>query len=152
MAVYSFLNVQASLTGPGAEGINLGAGAAVAEEGITTEIPTDKNTATWGADGALMHSLHAARPGQISIKLLKTSPMNNVLQAAYNTQSTSAALWGQNIISINDPVRGDKVQITEAAFVKQPGLAFAKEGNTNDWVFIGKISQVLGASTPGLAV
>jgi len=39
--------------------IDLGYGAAIAEEGITFAMAGDKNTMTIGADGEGMHSLHA---------------------------------------------------------------------------------------------
>ncbi len=56
MGVYSFLNVNATIAGPGGA-FNLAAGAAAAEEGITIEAAEDKNVMTIGADGQGQHSL-----------------------------------------------------------------------------------------------
>ncbi len=35
-----------------------------------------KNTMTIGADGEVMHSLHADKSGTVTVNLLKTSPTN----------------------------------------------------------------------------
>jgi hypothetical protein len=58
MGVYSFLDVSATISGPGGT-FSIGSDAGVAEEGITTAYTGEKNTMTIGADGAGMHSLHA---------------------------------------------------------------------------------------------
>jgi hypothetical protein len=57
-----------------------------------------KNTMTIGADGEVMHSLHAGKSGTITVTLLKTSPVNKKLSLMYNAQSQSSALWGNNVI------------------------------------------------------
>ena len=57
--VYSFLNVNATMAGPGGV-LNLAAGAAAAEEGLTIEPVEDKNVMTIGADGKGQHSLIAS--------------------------------------------------------------------------------------------
>lgn len=69
---YSFQDVTATLTGPSGD-IDLGAGSANAEEGITIAYAGAKNTMTIGADGEGMHSLHADKSGVITVNLLKTS-------------------------------------------------------------------------------
>ncbi len=58
MSAYSFLNIVAAIAGPGAA-FNLGAGAAVSEEGITISPNEDKNTMVIGADGKGQHTLVA---------------------------------------------------------------------------------------------
>ena len=50
MSTYSFQDVVATLVGPTGT-VNLGYGAAVAEEGITVEMAGDKNTMMIGSDG-----------------------------------------------------------------------------------------------------
>ncbi|MDI8107039.1 PfkB family carbohydrate kinase, partial [Salmonella enterica subsp. enterica serovar Anatum] len=40
-----------------------------------------------GADGEVMHSLHADKSGTVTVNLLKTSPTNKKLSLAYNAQS-----------------------------------------------------------------
>jgi hypothetical protein len=144
MRAYSFLDVQASITGPGGS-FNLGNGAGNAEEGITTEMTEDKNTMTTGADGTPMHSLHAGKGGTVTVRLLKTSPVNAQLQAMYDLQSTTSAMWGQNIISINNSASGDNVGCRAVAFKKVPNNTYAKDGGTNEWVFdAGFIDSILG--------
>lgn len=144
MSTYSFLDVTASLTGPTGV-IDLGQGSANSEEGITVAMGGNKNTMTIGADGEVMHSLHADKSGTITVNLLKTSPTNKKLSLAYNAQSQSSATWGNNVIVIRNKVSGDIITARSVAFQKQPDNANAKTGNTMPWVFdCGKIDQVLG--------
>ncbi|HBD6334633.1 TPA: DUF3277 family protein [Shigella flexneri] len=144
MAAYSFLDVTASLTGPTGV-IDLGQGSANSEEGITQTMGGNKNTMTIGADGEVMHSLHADKSGTITVTLLKTSPVNKKLSLAYNAQSQSSATWGNNVIVIRNTASGDISTARSCAFQKQPDFNNAKEGGTVAWVFdCGKIDQLLG--------
>ncbi|HAV9905470.1 DUF3277 family protein [Escherichia coli] len=144
MATYSFLDVTASLIGPTGV-IDLGQGSANSEEGITQTMGGNKNTMTIGADGEVMHSLHADKSGTITVTLLKTSPVNKKLSLAYNAQSQSSATWGNNVIVIRNTASGDISTARSCAFQKQPDFNNAKEGGTVDWVFdCGKIDQLLG--------
>lgn len=72
MSTYSFMDVTATLTGPTGS-IDLGYGSASSEEGIVVAMGGPKNTMTIGADGEVMHSLHADKSGTITVNLLKTS-------------------------------------------------------------------------------
>lgn len=144
MSTYSFLDTQATISGPGGS-FNIGSGAAVAKEGITIEPAGDKNTMTIAADGAGMHSLHADKSGSITVRLLKTSPVNAQLMAMYNLQQTSAALWGQNVIEINNPVIGENNGCRGVAFKKKPTIVYAEEGQLNEWTFdVIAIDSILG--------
>lgn len=144
MPTYSFMDVSASMTGPTGI-IDLGYGAANAEEGITVAMAEAKNTMTVGADGEVMHSLHAGKAGAVTVTLLKTSPVNKKLSLAYNAQSLSSALWGNNVFVVRNSASGDLVTIRSAAFQKQPDFANAKDGGTVSWVFDGgKVDELLG--------
>ncbi|QXR22321.1 DUF3277 family protein [Citrobacter freundii] len=144
MATYSFLDVTASLTGPTGV-IDLGQGSANSKEGITQTMGGNKNTMTIGADGEVMHSLHADKSGTITVTLLKTSPVNKKLSLAYNAQSQSSATWGNNVIVIRNTASGDISTARSCAFQKQPDFNNAEEGGTVAWVFdCGKIDQLLG--------
>ncbi|EFN5693370.1 DUF3277 family protein [Escherichia coli] len=144
MSTYSFLDVTASLTGPTGV-IDLGQGSANSEEGITVAMGGNKNTMTIGADGEVMHSLHADKSGTITVTLLKTSPVNKKLSLAYNAQSQSSDTWGNNVIVIRNTASGDISTARSCAFQKQPDFNNAKEGGTVAWVFdCGKIDQLLG--------
>lgn len=146
MGTYSFLDVQASILGPGGS-FSLGNGAGVAEEGITTAMGEDKNTMVTGADGTPMHSLHASKSGTVTVRLLKTSPTNAKLNSMYNLQTTTAAAHGLNVIVITNPVNGDVITCTMCAFKKHPDQVQAKDANTNEWVFdAGYIDTSLGGS------
>ncbi|AYZ20363.1 DUF3277 family protein [Klebsiella sp. FDAARGOS_511] len=141
---YSFIDVSASLTGPTGS-IDLGYGSANSEEGITVVMAEAKNTMTVGADGEVMHSLHAGKSGTITVTLLKISPVNKKLSLMYNAQSQSSATWGNNVIVVRNKVSGDISTARSCAFQKQPDHANAKVGNTVSWVFdCGKIDQLLG--------
>jgi len=145
MATYSFLNVNAAIAGPGGAA-NLASGAAVSEEGITVEAAEDKNIMTIGADGAGQHSLVASDARTVTIRLLKTSPINAILMAMYNVQSSSSSLWGRNVITIGDTGAGDAIALQQVAFKKVPTITYAKEGGMNEWTFdCVKGDAILGA-------
>ncbi len=131
--VYSFLDVNAALVGPGGF-INMGAGSGNAEEGITITPTGEKNVMTIGADGSGMHSLLADKSGTVTARFLKTSPTNQLLAAMYMFQTSSASQHGQNVITITDS-RGDAIICRSCAFKKAPDLNYAKEGGMVEWVW-----------------
>lgn len=150
MSTYSFLDVHAAITGPGGA-FPLGSGVGAAEEGITIARSEDKNTMTTGADGEVMHSLHAGKSGQVTIRLLKTSPVNALLMGMYEFQTTSSTRHGQNTITVGDVARGDFITAREVAFKKAPDLTWAKTANTVEWTFdAGKIDGLLGVGRPSI--
>lgn len=144
MATYSFKDVQCTLTGPGGYASLGGDGGGVSDEGITIEPTEDVDTMTTGAAGDIMHSLHAARPANISIRLLKTSPNNAVLSTLFSFQTSSSAFHGRNVIAVSDFVSGDIVTCTQVAFSKHAGVTYSKDGNYNEWTFKGKVTFALG--------
>lgn len=147
MPTYSFLDVNASLVGPGGA-VNLGQGSAATEEGISVEATEDIDTMTIGADGTPMHSLHANKSGSVTIRLQKTSPVNQKLAQMYAFQTASGANHGQNVISINNSSTQDSITCQQVAFKKAPSITYAKEGGMNEWVFnAGIIDRTLGSVT-----
>lgn len=141
---YSFLDITASLSGPGGT-IALGAGAGAAEEGITITPTGPLNGMLIGADGEGMHSLFGDRSGKITVRLLKTSPTNAQLSQLVAFQRASASLHGQNTVVINDASRNDNITATQVAFAKIPDLTYAKEGGTVEWEFDAvRITPTLG--------
>lgn len=145
MSTYSFLDVVAAISGPGGS-INLAAGAAAAEEGISIEPVDDKSTMTIGAGGQGMHNLSASEASTVTVRLLKTSPVNAQLQTMYNAQTQSSMLHGRNTITVRDVARGDDITLQQVAFKKRPAINYAKEGGTVEWLFDAiTTSQVLGA-------
>jgi hypothetical protein len=144
VAAYSFLNIVAAIAGPGAA-FNLGAGAAVAEEGITIAPNEDKNAMVIGADGKGQHTLIASNGGLITMRFLKTSPTNGFLQLAYDLQSASSALWGQNLITVADTARLELTTCQSCAFKKKPEIVYDKAGPMIEWTFDSlTINSVLG--------
>ena len=141
---YSFKDVSANLVGPTGTA-NLGYGAAISEEGITIDMGGDKNTMHIGADGTPMHSLHADKSGTVTVRTLKTSPTNAILQTMYDAQQLSSTVWGQNLIIIRENQSGDITTCQSCAFKKKPNLKYAKDADVLDWVFdAGTIDTVLG--------
>jgi len=148
MATYSFLDVTAAMSGAGGN-INLGAGSAVSEEGITVEAVEDKSIMTIGADGAGMHSLIASEASTVTIRLLKTSPVNNQLHEMYKQNTISSANHGANTITIRNAATGDNITLQQVAFKKRPTITYAKEGGMNEWTFDAvKTEMTLGVGTP----
>ncbi|MCT4709016.1 DUF3277 family protein [Enterobacteriaceae bacterium H11S18] len=144
MGTYSFMDVTASLTGMTSV-IDLGAGSANADEGISVSMGVAKNTMTIGIDGEVMQSMTPGKSGTITVTLMKTSPANKKLMQAYNTQVLSSATWGRNTIVIRNTASGDTITASSVAFQKLPDNKNGKEGGSVAWAFdCGKIDQVLG--------
>jgi hypothetical protein len=131
---YSFLDVQAAIVGPGGS-FALGVGAGVVKEGITIVPNEDIDIQTVGADGQGMHSLVANRSGKITIRLLKTSPVNQQLALLLAAQRLSASLHGLNTITLVNKSSGDVITAQQCAFARVPDLTYAAEGGFNEWVF-----------------
>lgn len=146
LGTYSFLDVVATMTGPGVQ-VNLGAGAAAAEEGISTEMIEETDTMRGGADGAQMHSLHGSKAARVMVRYLKTSPTNSILDAAYRYQRQSGLLWGKNVLVVANPVTGDKYVYTQVAFTKHPNNGWDKEGPVIEWEFnCGVMEPLIGSN------
>lgn len=143
-SAYSFKDVVSSLTGPTGDA-DLGYGAAIADEGLTFDMANDKNSMTIGADGKGMHSLHADKSGVVTIRVLKTSPLNAILMQMYDAQQASSLLWGQNVIVARETQSGDITTAVQCAFKKKPNIKYAKDGDILDWPFDAiEIDTVLG--------
>jgi len=144
MTTYSFQDVTCSIVGTGLA-CQLASEAGAAEEGVTIDMEADKTNLTTGADGSYMHSLHAANAGTVTVRLLKTSPYNAILMAAYNAQRISSALWGKNIITLVQNNADDSIVAAGCGFLRQPNLEYAMDGGTVTWAFrSGSITGFLG--------
>lgn len=148
MAAYSFLDVVATINGPGGS-IQLGNGAGAAEEGITIERRGDRNTMTIGADGSGMHSLHADKSGTVTVRLLKTSPQNQLLSVMFDLQTQSSAIWGQNVIAVSNPATGDITTCRGCAFHQHSPITYTKEGGMNTWAFDAILVDGILGVAPG---
>jgi hypothetical protein len=143
VGTYSFTDVLANLVGPGGS-INLGSGAGATEEGISVEYKDDKNIQTTGADGSVMNSLNASKSGRVIVRILKTSPVNAQLSQMYNLQSQTSANWGTNVISIRNPISGDSITATYAAFKKHSPITYDRDGRHCEWEFDAMLDVTLG--------
>lgn len=132
MKTYSFLDFHGSLVGPGGI-INIGAGSGSAEEGVTVEPLEETDKMVIGADGSGMHSLNGSRAAKVTVRLLKTSPVNGLLMQMYNFQRVSSLLWGKNVLTMRDVARGDQYVAREVAFTKMPTNTYGKDGGMLEW-------------------
>lgn len=145
---YSFLDFHASFTGPTGS-FDIGSEAATAEEGVSISFMDDKATLTMGAGSDGMHSLHAGKAGTVTVRLLKTSPVNALLSAAYNAQTASSIVYGQNTINLRNVATGDNIIARQCGFRKHPDINYQKDGGTMEWVFNAiKIDVILGDGNP----
>lgn len=141
---YSFIDVQASITGPGGS-LDLGYGSGNSKEGITVTRTQDRNNMTVGADGSVMHSLRADKSGTVTLRYIKTSDLNAKLQAMFNVQSLDSSLWGSNLISLTQKASGDKVVCSFCAFSRDPDMTYAEDGDMIEWAFqCGQIDVIRG--------
>ena len=142
---YSFLSVTAAIAGPGGSFSLSSAG--VGDGGIRIAMAQDKNRMNIGAAGDGMHSMIAAKAGRITVSLLKTAPGNAQMSQLYRYQQNTPSTWGQNVISIANPVTGDAINCSACAFVKQSDIVYSTEGGMNEWIFESiNIDEVLGNS------
>ena len=143
---YSFLDVNATLQGPG--GTYSLSENGIANEGITIET-NERVTTVYGADGEWMHSLHAARGGRVTIRALRTGLINAFLSQLFAFDTSSSANTGQNLITVTDLLRGDDWTIFGAALVKLPTNTYATEGGIVEWQFnAGDIHGAFGVGRP----
>jgi structural protein KPP10_ORF10 len=141
---YAFSDVTATLEGPTGQ-IDLGYGNMNAEEAITIEAAGDKNTMQIGSDGEGQHSLAADKSGQITCRFLKTSSTNALLMAAYDAQTLTSTLHGQNVILVRQTAAGDVHTGRSCAFKKRPRVVYGKNAELMEWVFdVIKLDSVLG--------
>lgn len=142
---YSFKNVNCAIVGPGGA-FSLGSDAGAADEGISFSAVSEIGTLTVGAGGDAMHNLMASKAGKATVRLLKTSPVNAQLSAMQAFQRSSAALYGQNTLTLVNNVSGDVISCQQVGFAKVPDLNYGKEGGTVEWEFnIGIMDPALGA-------
>lgn len=134
MPTFAFANTLASISGPNGN-FDFGYGAGNSEGGITMSFVEDVNTMTIGADGQVMHSLHSGKGAIMTVRLLKTSPVNALFEAMYNLDRAGGTGHGQNTIAIRDMARGDHITGQQVAFAKPPDITYAKDGGEMVWTF-----------------
>lgn len=151
MPSYSFRNVLAAIDGPGGA-FPLSGGVGNAKEGITIAATTDENVMTKGADDFTQHSMIEDSSATVTIRLLKSSPVNALLMGLRNSQKLAGSVvWGQNKIVVTDRARGDLHVLTEVAFKKVPDLEYGAEAAPVEWTFdAGHWQPLLGVGTPEL--
>ena len=146
MATYALIDVQATIVGPGLA-LPIGAGAGLAEEGISIEAVENVGHMVIGGDGTPMQVLQSNKGYRVTLHLLKTSPTNAPLMAAQQSQRTTGALWGRNTFSLTNMITGDEFSGQAVAFEKTPRIDYDKPGKMVDWTFLVGIGDwIYGAS------
>jgi len=141
---YSFLDTLATLQDAATgQFFPIGAGAGIAEEGITVEQVADIDDMFIGIDGIPVHSLVANKGAHVTVRVLKTSPVNFFLQNLLQLTRNSAATWGQITISVANGPLGDNITNQFCAFAKVPMITYAKDAGMNEWRFNVGICDVL---------
>jgi hypothetical protein len=142
---YSLLDVNFSIVGPNISTSATG----VAEEGYTPAFEEDSDVMTQGV-GGVMHSLTVAKRGAVELHILKTSPMNAQLNYAYiQDRANGSQQWGQNVITITNPVSGDNWNCKSCAFRRHPSTPYQVRGSVHVWTFnSGEMDPILGNLTP----
>lgn len=146
---YSFADCVLAVTGPFL--VRSLSSPGFSGDGIKVRMDGPKNSKKVGAGGAVMHSLIVSNASKITLSLFKTGVGNSYLSQAYNQQKTSAAYWGRNIITFNNPVSGDNISAQAGAFEKLPDISYDTEGQAvMEWVFdCGDTTVVLGDNSLG---
>ena len=145
----AFQDVNAAISGPGGAFIISGPETAAAEEGVTITWGEESNTQTIGADGSVMNSMHSARAGTCTFRLMKTSPNNGAIVQMFQFQHQSSALWGRNTITISDNARGDMYTLEGCAWKRMPTNAYAKVGNVLEYeLHVALINANIGPGAP----
>ena len=148
---YSFLNFEGTVNDQAGGGsCNIGAGAGIAPEGVSFAYDDAKVTKTIGADGTPMFSLHATKGGKATVRFLKTSPNNAIMNEIFRFGIASSANIGQILITGGDPTRGDSVTAQQCAIMKQTDLVYNVEGPAMEWTLeVGILDIILGTGLPG---
>lgn len=142
---YSFLDVVATIVGPNIVA-SLGSTSGSAEEGISIAFTEDQETMTIGADGTGMHSIHGGQSGTVSVRLLKSSPTNSILSAAYQADRSVPSSGGQNTVVVSWLAGGDVYLMANCAFKKFPDNSYSKDGTMLEWQFNAiQLTPLLGA-------
>jgi len=146
MGVYSFIDNSGTWTGPGGT-LSLGNGSGASDEGITIAYNEDVGHMDIGADGSIQHSLHANKSGTITIRVLKTSPINQKISNKIAFQRAGAANYGQDTFSIQNLVTGDIVTCQQVGVKSFSPMTYAKDAGMNEWVLnVGLIEPTLGGN------
>lgn len=140
---YSFLDVQATISGPGGMADIKSSG--VSEEGITITQVSPKDVMTIGAAGNGMHTLVGTDAARVEVSMLKTAPGNSVFNTLYNFGKQSSANWGQLQFTVQNPVTGDSITLLGGAFEKQADVRYAGQQTLMVWpmLFISR-DDILG--------
>lgn len=122
----------------------------VGEDGIKIESALDTNSMKNGADGSVQHSLRLARPGKMTIQVMRNNSLNNQLALAFNSTTATAASHGLMSVTILDSVSGESTRCIGVAFKKLPDNIYKQDAEPISWEFdVGNVEYIAGLNTGG---
>ena len=95
----------------------------------------DMGTLEIGADGGATWSINPDKSGQVTVKLMQTSPTNAYLNKINLSQENLATFIPIQVTQA-DPYRGDKVGTTLGVIKKMPNHDRGAKQNVVEWVFV----------------
>ncbi len=125
LKTYDYNQVAVIIGGTQATGVAEG-------EAVTVEQDADAWALTIGADGEQTRSKSNNNAGTVTLKLMQTSDMNDILTAFYNADKLSNN--GKFPLMIKDN-SGRSLHVAEQAWVqKLPKVGYGAEASEREWV------------------
>jgi hypothetical protein len=136
MKAYSFLNMVVVVAAPPAIPSHEVTGFADGDDVIMLTRRNDGVTDKVGADGKMSIAISADRSGEITLKLMQTSPSNKVLNAIHNLQQGGPNTFSPIQVFAQDLSRQD-MGVGQFGYLKKlPDISRGKEINPHDWVIV----------------
>lgn len=136
MKAYSFLNtvvvISAAPLVPKHEVTNWADG----DDALMIARREDAATDKVGADGRMAVAMSANKSGEITLKLLQTSPTNKVLNSIHNLQGGGPAKFIPMGIIFQDTYRQDRAVGTAGYIKKMTEVTRGAGINTQEWVIV----------------
>lgn len=101
---------------------------------IAVEFNAESFTKKVGADGSVTRARMADRSGSITLSLMQTSELNDVLSALHNADRVASNGAGVGALLLQDRGGSTKLQASSAWIAQQPGISLEMEASTRDWV------------------
>jgi len=106
----------------------------------------DAATDKMGADGKMALALNADRSGEITIKLMQTSPSNAYLNGLANLQAAGPKRFVPVVITFQDSYRQDMGAGALGYIKKLPDVSRGAGIATQEWTFVvERLDLILGA-------
>lgn len=102
-------------------------------EFITVEFLSPAFTSKVGSDGKVVHSRTSDRRAKIVIKLMSSSPSNDLLSAVYTADQLARNGAGVGAFMLKDNSGRSLYTAAEVRIMKHPDVAFDREAGAREW-------------------